>query len=126
VSAVARRRRNKRRNILIGVGLIIVAAVALWPWYGNVATRARIAKAQVDARALASAVDVYRSHMERLPGSLDDLTQPATNRRGETLTALFHTLPTPPAGFTPYRYEKRADGTIAITTSGDGIHVKAP
>lgn len=126
VAAVARRRRNKRRRILIGLGLAVLLAVAAWPLYGNVTTQARIAKAKADTRALAGAVDLYRSHMDRLPSALEDLTQPATNRRGETLTAVFHILPTAPTGFTPYRYERRTDGTYAITTAGDGIHLKVP
>ena len=126
VAAVARRRRNKRRNLLIGLGLVIVLAVAAWPLYGNVSTRARIAKARADTHALARAVALYRSHMERLPRALEDLTQPVTNRRGETLTAVFHILPAAPSGFTPYRYERRADGSFAITTTGGGVHLKAP
>src|SRR3990170_4300503 len=86
VATVARRRRNKRRRMLIGLGLVMLLAIAAWPLYGNVSTQARIAKAKADTRALAGGVDLYRSHMDRLPSALEDLTQPATNRRGETLT----------------------------------------
>ena len=98
----------------------------LYPLYGNVSTRARNVKATADTMALANAVIVYRSHMGRLPRALDDLTQPATNRRGETLTPMFHTLPMPPVGFAPYRYEARPDGTFRVTTSYGSFEVKAP
>jgi type II secretory pathway pseudopilin PulG len=126
VTAVARRRRNQRRRILIGLVLVILLAVAAWPWYGNMVARARMTKARADTHALARAVNLYRSHTDQLPTALEDLTLPVTNRRGETLTAVFHILPMAPAGFTPYRYERRADGTFAITTAGGGVHLKVP
>ena len=93
----------------------------------DVSDRARSAKAQADTRALANAVKVYRSHMQRLPGSLDDLTQPARNSRGQTLNPLLHLLPSAPAGYTPYRYERRGDGTFTVSTVGRRKQeIKAP
>jgi type II secretory pathway pseudopilin PulG len=102
--------------IVLGLGVVVLAVVA---WKSlDVSDRARSAKAQADTRALANAVKVYRSHMQRLPGSLDDLTQPARNSRGQTLNPLLHLVPAAPAGYTPYRYERRADGTFTVSTVG--------
>ena len=120
------RQKSTRRRILIGLGFACLVFVLLYPVYGNIVTRARNAKATADTRALANAVIVYRSHMGRLPAALDELMQPATNRSGETLTPMLHTLPTAPVGFAPYRYEKRADGTFRVTTSHEKFVVKAP
>src|SRR2546429_5364527 len=50
-------------ELMIVVAIIgILAAIAI-PLYANVQARARIAKAQADARALASAISIYAAHM---------------------------------------------------------------
>src|SRR5678816_4236432 len=54
-------------ELLIVVAIIgILAAIAV-PLYANVQARARIAKAQADTRAIASAVSIYSAHCGALP-----------------------------------------------------------
>src|SRR5262245_62486878 len=54
-------------QLLIVVAIIgILAAIAV-PLYANVQARARIAKAQADTRAIASAVSIYAAHCGGLP-----------------------------------------------------------
>src|SRR5438477_5701634 len=69
-------------ELMIVVAIIgILAAIAI-PLYANVQARARIAKAQADARALASAVSIYAAHMGNLPAALTDLTVAVSNAQG--------------------------------------------
>src|SRR5690242_6350560 len=70
-------------ELMIVVAIIgILAAIAI-PLYANVQARARLAKAQADARALASAVSIYSAHMGTLPTALTNLTSMVTNSMGQ-------------------------------------------
>src|SRR5438445_13104139 len=68
--------------LLIVVAIIgILAAIAI-PLYANVQQRARIAKAQADARALASAASIYGAHMGVVPTALTQLKIGRASGRG--------------------------------------------
>src|SRR2546429_1365081 len=88
-------------ELMIVVAIIgILAAIAI-PLYANVQARARIAKAQADARALASAVSIYGAHMGRIPtsgaGGLTALTTAVTNGQGQVAGPFMASVPQPPS-----------------------------
>jgi type II secretion system protein G len=117
-------------ELMIVVAIIgILAAIAI-PLYANVQARARIAKAQADARALASAVSIYSAHVGFVPTALTDLTAVATNAQGQTAGPFMATLPTSPSGWTPstgYVYSfSTAAGTYNLSGFGDGATVTLP
>jgi type IV pilus assembly protein PilA len=113
---------------MIVVAIIgILAAIAI-PLYANVQARARIAKAQADTRALASAVSIYSAHMGTPPVALTDLTAVATNAQTQTAGPFMASIPVPPLNWTsPYAYvASSASGTFNISATGDGTTVSVP
>jgi len=112
---------------MIVVAIIgILAAIAI-PLYANLQARARLAKAQADARALASAVSIYAAHMGTLPTALTDLTTVATNAQGQSAGPFMASVPTGPVGWGSYTYSANsAAGTFTITNSGDSTSVRVP
>jgi type II secretion system protein G len=114
-------------ELMIVVAIIgILAAIAI-PLYANVQARARLAKAQADGRALASAVSIYSAHVGSLPGDLPTLTTQVTNSMGQTGGPFMAKVPLPPAGWGAYNYATTAaTGTFTITSAGDGTSVTIP
>jgi type II secretion system protein G len=113
-------------ELMIVVAIIgILAAIAI-PLYANVQARARLAKAQADARALASAVSIYSAHMGSLPTALTDLTSVVTNTLGQPGGPFLASVPSGPAGWGSHAYTSSASGTFTISNSGDGTTVSLP
>jgi Tfp pilus assembly major pilin PilA len=65
------------------VAIIGILAALTIPLYANVQQRARIARAQADSRALASAASIYAAHMGGIPTALSQLTSQVTNGQGQ-------------------------------------------
>jgi type IV pilus assembly protein PilA len=118
----------------------ILAAIAV-PLYANVQQRARIAKAQADTRAVASAVSIYSAHCGGLPTAAsanncptttavvsgavpDNLLNQQTNAQNQLGGPFLNSQPTLPAGWTgsgtAYKYASTTTGTFLICASGDG------
>ena len=119
-------------ELMIVVAIIgILAAIAI-PLYANVQARARVAKVQADLRTLASAVSMYQAHTGSLPAALTDLTVTVSNGQGQTAGPFMASVPTAPSGGSPTwsaysaAYSSNANGTFALTASGDGTTVTVP
>ena len=114
-------------ELMIVVAIIgILAAIAI-PLYANVQARARLAKAQADARALASAVSIYSAHMGNIPTALTDLTTAATNSLLQVAGPFMASIPSGPTGWSSYTYTPTASsGTFVISNAGDGTTVSVP
>ena len=114
-------------ELMIVVAIIgILAAIAI-PLYANVQARARLAKAQADARALASAVSIYSAHMGTIPTVLGALTTAATNAQNQVAGPFMASIPSGPTGWGSYAYTPVATaGTFTITNSGDSTSVSVP
>jgi type II secretion system protein G len=115
-------------ELLIVVAIIGIIAPLAIPLYANVQQRARVAKAQADARALASAATIYMAHMGVIPTALSQLTSQVTNGQNQVAGPFMASLPTPPSGWsTAYGYAATtASGVFTITASGDGTTVSVP
>jgi prepilin-type N-terminal cleavage/methylation domain-containing protein len=135
-------------ELLIVVAIIgILAAIAV-PLYANVQARARIAKAQADTRAVASAVSIYSAHCGGLPNAGSNAAtcptlttaqanQPVppglmlvqTNAANQAGGPFLTNAPTLPAGWTgngtSYRFDTAATGTFAACGVGDNTQVNS-
>ena len=112
-------------ELMIVVAIIgILAAISL-PLYASIQARARIAKAQADARTLVSAVSMYSGTFDALPPALANLTAAATIS-GITGGPFMKSIPPSPVGWTPYSYTSNPCGTFTVTASGDSTTVSLP
>ena len=114
-------------ELMIVVAIIgILAAIAI-PLYANVQARARIAKAQADARALASAVSIYSAHVGNLPPALADLSVSVSNAQGQVAGPFMSGTVAAPTGWSSYAYTlSLAAGTFNISATGDLTTVSLP
>jgi type IV pilus assembly protein PilA len=114
-------------ELMIVVAIIgILAAIAI-PLYANVQARARLAKAQADSRALASAVSIYSAHTGSIPTALTDLTSAVTNAQGQLGGPFMASIPSGPSGWGSYAYAPVVSaGTFTISNSGDSTSVSLP
>jgi len=104
-------------ELMIVVAIIgILAAIAI-PLYANVQQRARVAKAQADARALASAISIYSAHMGALPTALTDLTSAVVNSANQSAGPFMARVPPPPATWSVYAYASSTAGTFSVSSS---------
>ncbi|HZP37060.1 MAG TPA: prepilin-type N-terminal cleavage/methylation domain-containing protein [Methylomirabilota bacterium] len=114
-------------ELMVVVAVIGVLATIAVPLYANVQARGRIAKAQADTRALASAVTIYSAHAGRIPTALSQLTTVVTNAAGVAGGPFLGSVPTAPGGWSAYSYTANTSvGTFTITTAGDGTTVSIP
>ena len=113
-------------ELLIVVAIIgILASIAI-PLYSNVQQKARLAKAQADVRIIASALQIYQSHMAMLPSTLTLLTVSASNTLGQTSNAFIAAIPNPPAGWAVYSYASNTDGLFTVSATGDNTTARVP
>jgi prepilin-type N-terminal cleavage/methylation domain-containing protein len=127
-------------ELLIVVAIIgILAAIAL-PLYQNMQARARIAKAQADTRAMASAIGIYAGFCGDLPDNGSSATNcptatgqsgafPAvlltqqTNGQNQVGGPFINAMPTLPQGWTgsgaSYKYSSSTTGVYLICATGD-------
>jgi prepilin-type N-terminal cleavage/methylation domain-containing protein len=131
-------------ELLIVVAIIgILAAIAV-PLYANVQMRARIAKAQADTRAIASAISLYAAHCGGFPDNGSSATNcpiaagqsgamptalstQQTNGQNQVAGPFMNATPTLPGGWsgsgTSYKYSTGTTGTFLICGSGDSTAV---
>src|SRR2546421_11697105 len=109
-------------ELMIVVAIIgILAAIAI-PLYANIQARARIAKAQADARTLVSAISMSSATFGSLPGALATLTAAATIS-GVRAGPFMKSLPNSPARWSPYSYSSNPCGAFTVTATGDSTTV---
>ena len=118
-------------ELMIVVAIIgILAAIAI-PLYANVQARARIAKAQADTRALASAVMIYSAHMGSIPTGLGLLLSVAVNAQSQSAGPFMAALPATPAGWSSvagtYEFTPNVTaGTFVLSATGDNATASSP
>src|SRR5256886_15378706 len=121
-------------ELMIVVAIIgILAAIAIL-LYANVQARARISKAQADARTIASAATIYGFFFLMIRRPPRSTLFPYTTLFRSTAGPFLGAWPTLPGGWTAagnvsggyYYVGDTAAGTFRITAAGDGVTVGVP
>ena len=110
------------------IGILTAIGIAV---YTSMQQSARIAKAQADVRAIATAASHYLAHTGAIAPALDTLTVTVTNPMGQTGGPFLGAIPTPPLSGSPpwsaYTYiPDVAGGAFSVTAGGDGTTVVVP
>ena len=115
-------------ELMIVVAIIGILATIAIPLYANVQARARVAKAQSDARTIASGIGLYLGHMGVIPTALAELAMVSTNSAGRIDGPFLMSVPIPPAGWTSSYYYSgsTADSVWTLSAAGDGATVSLP
>jgi len=113
-------------ELMIVVAIIGILVAIAFPLYANVQARARVGKAQADARTIAGAVVVYSAHVGGMPAALTDLTASVSNNQSVWAGPFLVNVPTQPFGWSTYDYQSSTNGTFTISATGDGATVIVP
>ena len=113
-------------ELMIVVAIIGILVAIAFPLYAGVQARARVGKAQADARTIAGAVVVYSAHVGGMPGALTDLTSSVSNNMSVWAGPFLTSVPTQPFGWSAYSYASSANGTFTISATGDNATVIVP
>jgi prepilin-type N-terminal cleavage/methylation domain-containing protein len=108
--------------VVMIIGILTTIAVTV---YHNVQSRTRLAKAQADTQAMASAVGAFQAHMGQVPGALAELSVAQTNVTGQVAGPFMAGDPIPPAGWT-YNYAAGGPTGYTITAAGDSTTITRP